>query len=444
MAPRVQYATTSDGVKIAYTVDGQGPTVVYLQPHSNQQLDWRHSEMVDWYSTLARDYSLIRYDGRNFGLSQRNAGVLSGETMMLDLEAVVQRAAPERFALVGVSGLGLTAIRFAARRPERVTRLITWATPASGEYFREAPRNKSLLAIAEFDEQLATELQVRYVFGDEVAINNNRVLHAKETMTLDDLIKYNSALYEIDVTAEMAKLSCSSLVVYPRLHSYLSMEMAQQMAATTPHAEFAVVDSGYYPYQGPDVEGCLSLFQDFLSADNLGEESESWGRVLAFRTILFTDIVASTPLLAQLKDEKMRAVMRDHDEVLQTAVTKHGGRVVKTMGDAFMAEFAVPSGAVEAAIAVQRGIRDRFAYSEVPVRLRIGVNAGEPIEEGGDLHGVSVVIAKRLESAAENGGILVSEVVRQAVAGKEFEFVDRGEISLKGFDEPVQAWSVEW
>jgi adenylate cyclase len=109
-----------------------------------------------------------------------------------------------------------------------------------------------------------------------------------------------------------------------------------------------------------------------------------------------------------------------------------------------MAEFAVPSGAVEAAIAVQRGIRDRFAYSEVPVRLRIGVNAGEPIEEGGDLHGVSVVIAKRLESAAENGGILVSEVVRQAVAGKEFEFVDRGEISLKGFDEPVQAWSVEW
>ena len=119
MAPRVQYATTSDGVKIAYTIDGQGQAVVYLQPYSNQQLDWRHPEMVDWYLSLARDYSLIRYDGRNFGLSQRNAGELSGETMMLDLEAIVERAAPERFALVGVSGLGLTAIRFAARHPER-------------------------------------------------------------------------------------------------------------------------------------------------------------------------------------------------------------------------------------------------------------------------------------------------------------------------------------
>ena len=61
----------------------------------------------------------------------------------------------------------------------------------------------------------------------------------------------------------------------------------------------------------------------------------------------------------------MRAVMRDHDEVLEAAVTDHGGRVVKTIGDAFMAEFAVPSGAVEAAIAAQRGIRDKFADSAV-------------------------------------------------------------------------------
>jgi len=96
------------------------------------------------------------------------------------------------------------------------------------------------------------------------------------------------------------------------------------------------------------------------------------------------------------------------------------------------------------AIAAQRGIRDKFLDSDVPIRLRIGINAGEPIEEDGDLHGVSVVIAKRLESEAENGGILVSDVVRSAVAGKEFGFVDRGEVSLKGFDEPVRAWSVEW
>ncbi len=79
-----------------------------------------------------------------------------------------------------------------------------------------------------------------------------------------------------------------------------------------------------------------------------------------------------------------------------------------------------------------------------PPRLRIGINAGEPIVEDDALHGASVVIAKRLESGAETDGILVSDVVRQAVAGKDFEFEDRGEVELKGFDQPVRAWAVHW
>ena len=163
-----------------------------------------------------------------------------------------------------------------------------------------------------------------------------------------------------------------------------------------------------------------------------------------FRAVLFTDVVASTPLLTQLRDAKMREVMHLHDAVMEAAVTRHGGRVVKTIGDAFMAEFAVPSAAVEAAIEAQQEIRGKFVGSDVPVQVRIGINAGEPIEEDGDLHGASVVIAKRLESAAESGGILVSDVVKQAVAGKEFAFGDRGLVELKGFDEPVRAWAVRW
>ena len=104
----------------------------------------------------------------------------------------------------------------------------------------------------------------------------------------------------------------------------------------------------------------------------------------------------------------------------------------------------MPSAAIDAAIAIQRGVRERFADSDVPVRMRIGINAGEPIVEDDDLHGASVVIAKRLESEAETDGILISDVVRQAVAGKDFEFEDRGEVELKGFEEPVRAWSVRW
>ena len=114
------------------------------------------------------------------------------------------------------------------------------------------------------------------------------------------------------------------------------------------------------------------------------------------------------------------------------------------IGDGFMVDFAVPSRAVECAIEIQRGIAARFADSDLPIRLRIGINAGEPISEDDDLHGLSVNIVKRLESAAPENGILIADGMKQLLAGKDFTFVDRGEVALKGFDEPVRAWAVEW
>ncbi len=93
---------------------------------------------------------------------------------------------------------------------------------------------------------------------------------------------------------------------------------------------------------------------------------------------------------------------------------------------------------------MQRGIQAQFADTDVPIRLRIGINAGEPVEEDGDLHGASVVIAKRLESAASENGILVADGLKQLLAGKDFEFTDQGEVTLKGFDDPIRAWAVEW
>lgn len=80
----------------------------------------------------------------------------------------------------------------------------------------------------------------------------------------------------------------------------------------------------------------------------------------------------------------------------------------------------------------------------MPIRLRIGINAGEPIVDGDDLHGASVVIAKRLESAAAVDGILIADGVKQLLAGKDFAFAGEGDVELKGFPDPVRAWSVEW
>jgi len=122
---------------------------------------------------------------------------------------------------------------------------------------------------------------------------------------------------------------------------------------------------------------------------------------------------------------------------------------VKTMGDGFMASFQSASQAIACAIAMQRSFAaHNDEQPATPLRVRIGLNAGEPIAEDdahgrGDLFGTAVNMAARIAAEAQGGEILVSDVVRQLVAGKGFAFDDRGEQALKGFEEPVRIWAVQ-
>lgn len=263
---------------------------------------------------------------------------------------------------------------------------------------------------------------------------------------------------DLDLRAELSLIAAPTVVLHRRDDTIVPLEAAREIAAGIAGARLVLLNGeAHFPQHG-DVEEFLRALEGFLDEpvarasrtqppaarrSSARRPAPPKGRS-AFRTILFTDVVASTPLLAQLRDARMREVMRAHDEVLTAAVTAHGGRVVKTIGDAFMAEFAAPSNALQAAIEAQRGIREKFAASDVPIRVRIGINVGEPIEEDGDLHGAAVVIAKRLEGEAVGGGIVVSDAVKQSLAGKEFDFDDLGPLPLKGFAEPIRAWTVRW
>ncbi len=156
----------------------------------------------------------------------------------------------------------------------------------------------------------------------------------------------------------------------------------------------------------------------------------------AFRTILFTDVEGSTALTERLGDEKARNLLRDQERLVREALRTHGGAEIKTLGDGFMASFGSALRAIECAMAIQEGACD------LPMRLRIGLNAGEPIAKEEDLYGTAVNAAARIAGQAKGGEILVSDVVRQLVAGKGFTFADRGETALRGFDEPVRLYEV--
>ena len=152
----------------------------------------------------------------------------------------------------------------------------------------------------------------------------------------------------------------------------------------------------------------------------------------------------STALTQYLGDAKAREVLRAHERIVRDALQAHGGLEVKAMGDGFMASFSSATRALECAIAMQQAFA---AYNEsegTPIRVRIGLNVGEPIAEDEDFFGTAVIMAARVVAEAQGGEILASDVVRQLVAGRGFLFADRGETVLRGFDDPVRLFEVRW
>jgi class 3 adenylate cyclase len=164
----------------------------------------------------------------------------------------------------------------------------------------------------------------------------------------------------------------------------------------------------------------------------------------AFRTILFTDVEDSTRLTQQFGDARAMVMLRTHDQIVQEAIHRRDGTEVKHTGDGLMASFPSVAGAIEAAIQIQRQMADPEGTAEIPIRVRIGISAGEPVTESNDLFGAAVQLAARLCSRAAPGTILVSSAVRDLAVGKGFPFLKGRRLRLKGFDETVTAFEVTW
>ncbi len=162
--------------------------------------------------------------------------------------------------------------------------------------------------------------------------------------------------------------------------------------------------------------------------------------------ILFTDLVGSTELLARLGDDAAEDLRRVHFGLLRSAIDANDGREVKTLGDGVMATFASPVQAVRCAVSIQRAVEeyDRH-HPEAPLRVRVGLHAGEPVQAEDDFHGTAVVVAKRLCDGAEGGQILASQLVEGLVGSRgSFTFRPAGSLRLKGLPNPMPAVSVEW
>jgi class 3 adenylate cyclase/tetratricopeptide (TPR) repeat protein len=161
--------------------------------------------------------------------------------------------------------------------------------------------------------------------------------------------------------------------------------------------------------------------------------------------IMFTDMEGSTATIDRLGDATAREMLRIHDEVVRAALAAHGGAEVSHTGDGLMATFRSASGAVACAIAIQRALAHHGrTHPDLPIRVRIGLNVGEPIAERELLFGAAVNVAARICARARGGQILVADVVRQLVAGTGTTFVDRRRTTLRGFRARFHLFEVIW
>jgi class 3 adenylate cyclase len=162
----------------------------------------------------------------------------------------------------------------------------------------------------------------------------------------------------------------------------------------------------------------------------------------AFRTILFTDIVGSTALTQRLGDAAAMSVLRRHDTAVRDALREWSGREIKHTGDGIMASFTSASRAVGCALAIQESLAKPASPDvDPPIQVRIGISAGEPLSEKGDLFGTAVQLAARLCASAEPGGVLVSHAVRELCAGKTLAFDGAKDLELRGFAMAVRAYA---
>ena len=429
----VEYARNGD-VHIAYQVLGDGPLdlVFVAGILTNLRVLWESPGYRRFAERLASFSRLILFDKRGMGLSDRvAAGTL--EDRMDDVRAVMDAAGSERAALLGVSEGGPMSILFAATYPERTEALVLSGAEVKEEKTDDWPWGESTRE--EFEAAIETlperwgrldwaERMISYFMpsatGDRAAAEWFRRM-LTEAGSPGTAMAFQRLAFDIDVRHVLPSVHVPTLVVHRRGDRVCHVENGRYIAAAIPGARYVELDGEDHVLFAPTSGEIIDEIQEFLTGVREPEQSE---RVLA--TVLFTDIVGSTERATELGDRRWRDLLQRHHELIRHELARFRGREIDTAGDGFLAAFDGPARAIrcaEAAVDAARGIG---------LDIRAGLHTGECEVLGDKLSGIAVHIGSRVAGQAAAGEVLVSQTVRDLVAGSGIVLDDRGAVSLKG------------
>jgi class 3 adenylate cyclase len=455
-APQIQYCKTSDGVNIAFWTMGEGGTPLVYMPNviwSHAQLEWQFPEIRSWYQRLAERRTLVRFDSRGTGLSERSVAEYSLEALVRDLQAVVDRLELPSFAVfAGINAVPL-AVAFAANNPERVSHLILWCYAPNldlpGSRYRSL---RALQPVMEEDWETYTEVRAGLEFGWSAGeLAHRYAAHLRECVAPKMASRAYGIVERLDVTPHLRDIRSPTLVLHRQQLYFWDVETARSLTAQIEGARLTVLEGvATAPFLG-DVEALERTIDEFLSSGPTARPKV--GPPPGTAIILFADIADSTALTERFGDAAFREKARALDEALRRAITSNGGTAIegKLLGDGVLATFGAAREAIACANACHAmggsGVAGRGSRPEdEPLMLHIGIHAGDVIREEGNVYGGAVNIAARVAGEAAAGETLVSQTVRDLArtsAGPSAEgFEDRGERELKGVGEPVRVWAV--
>jgi pimeloyl-ACP methyl ester carboxylesterase len=429
--PETRYAK-SGGVNVAYQVVGAGPIDLMYVPGwvSNVEECWDEPRLERFLGRLARFSRLILFDKRGTGMSDPVAPseLPTLEERMDDVRAVMDAAGSERAVMFGFSEGGNLSALFAATYPERTIALVTfgifakrlrspdypWA-PTAKEREREVElverewgRDMDLAVLApsaaadpEFKRRLLTFLR-----------------RSASPAAAAALLRMNA---EIDIRGVLPSIHVPTLVLHRSNDQESNIEEGRWIACRIPGAKFVELDGrDHLPWVG-DQDAVLDEIEEFVTGVRPVPDAD---RVLA--TVLFTDIVGSTELAARLGDRRWRDLLEQHHASVRRELVRWRGREVDAAGDGFFATFDGPARAIRCALSVTAEARG------LGIEVRAGVHTGECELIGEKVAGIAVHTGARVAAIANAGETLVTQTVRDLVAGSGIDFDERGEHEFKG------------
>ena len=429
MSSEVRYALSGE-VSVAYEVTGSGPIDLVLAPGfiSHLEHQWEEPRWARLFNELGTFTRLIRFDKRGTGLSDR-VSTPDMDERIDDIRAVMDAAETKQAVLLGISEGGAMSMLYAATYPERVSHLILMGsfsnTRTSGTKIRETESPD----------------QVRKTWGTGNFLPNFSPALAKDKSFAVWWAKYErlsaspSAIValrksnaEIDVTSVLPSIQSPTLILHRTGDVRIRVEASREMLEAIPNAKLIELPGEDHQFWLDDTDRVIKEIRDFVGAARAAPSIE---RVLA--TVLFTDLVDSTKQAVTMGDTKWRALIDTHFSLARNAFERFRGREVKTLGDGLLATFDGPGRAVRCAQEIERSMKP------LGVSVRAGLHTGEvELADDGDVRGIAVNVAARVCQQAGSDEVLVSNTVKDLVAGSGLSFADLGEHALKGLDDPMR------